>query len=273
MSAVGTVAVVTVVHGRHDHLRHQQRSLARGRRRPEAWVVVAMQDPAVRDVLAEGQHETGLAADVADLPADPGALPLAAARNRGMSRALARGAEVLVGLDVDCLAGPDLVAGYGSAVTGAPDRLWAGPVTYLDPPQPGGYPIDDLASLDAPHGARPAPATGERVDGGDLRLFWSLSFALSARAWRRTDGFDEAYVGYGGEDTDFARRAGAAGLRMAWTGDARAYHQHHPVSRPPGGAPRRHPAQRPPLPRPVGRVADAGLARRVLRARPGRPAG
>src|SRR5690606_23051272 len=60
-----------------------------------------------------------------------------------------------------------------------------------------------------------------------------LSFALSAKAWKATGGFCEQYVGYGGEDTDFARLVVAAGVDLGWTGDARAYHQHPPSESPP----------------------------------------
>ncbi len=40
---------------------------------------------------------------------------------------------------------------------------------------------------------------------------------------------DTGYVGYGGEETDFAWRLEAAGIPMAWVGGAVAYHQHHAV--------------------------------------------
>jgi GT2 family glycosyltransferase len=69
--------------------------------------------------------------------------------------------------------------------------------------------------------------------GTDPDLFWSLSFAISRRAWQRVGGFDEAYVGYGAEDTDFGHRVVRAGLEHGCAGDARAYHQWHPVSSPP----------------------------------------
>ena len=122
---------------------------------------------------------------------------------------------------------------YADVVRDEPTTIWSGPVTYLDPPPAGGYDLTSLADLDAPHAARPAPAAGERLTDADPDLFWSLSFACSAEAWRRTGGFCEDYVGYGGEDTDFARIALAAGLDLGWVGAARAYHQWHPVSRPP----------------------------------------
>ena len=223
------VAVVTVAHGRHPHLRAQHESLLRAERRPDLYVVVAVDDPAIEALLPTD----ALRPRVLPIDADPAGLPLAAARNWGMDLACAAGCDVLVGLDVDCLAGPALVSAYSDVVRATPDAVWSGPVTYLDPPGPGGYPLDRLGELDSPHPARPAPEPGEVTHGGDPSIFWSLSYAVSAATWRRVGGFDEAYVGYGAEDTDFGRRAMAAGLELAWVGAARAYHQHHPVSRPP----------------------------------------
>ena len=67
----------------------------------------------------------------------------------------------------------------------------------------------------------------------DRRLFWSLSFAVTTPTWLRIGGFHPAYVGYGGEDTDFSEQAHAAGVGMRWVGGADAFHQHHPISNPP----------------------------------------
>lgn len=109
-----------------------------------------------------------------------------------------------------------------------------GTVAYL--PQvtdPRDYRTDSVAELADPHPARPVPADGQVVVGGDLRLFWSLSFALTATDWERVGGFSEEYVGYGAEDTDFGQRLGAAQGTMLWVGGAAAYHQHHPSETPP----------------------------------------
>jgi len=218
------VAVVTLVHRRADHLRRQARSLALGDRPPDDYVVVAMDDhvssvPDTARVVHVGRAAAGL--------------PLAAARNRGVESALESGADVVVCLDVDCLAGPTLVGAYTEAVVQHPLVVWSGPVTYLAPPGPDGYPLTALASLDEPHPARPAPVPGTMMVGAEPDLFWSLSFAVAASAWRTVDGFCEDYVGYGGEDTDFARAVVHSGLDLGWVGAARAYHQWHPVSAPP----------------------------------------
>lgn len=224
-------AVITIAHGRHEHWWLQRRSLQRSLPSPDLHVLIAMDDPA----LAEATRARDSAVLVREIPRAPEGLPLAAARNLGAATAVENGADVLVFLDVDCLAHPRLVEGYARATeAGATnDRLLSGPVTYLPPPPAGGYDLDALSALDQPHPARPAPALGEVELGGSYDLFWSLSFALDRRTWERIGGFSDEYVGYGGEDTDFAQRARGAGVEMAWIGDARAYHQHHPVHRPP----------------------------------------
>lgn len=233
------VGVVTLARGRHAHLTAQHRSLAAGSRLPDSYVVVAMDDPEIVDTCSGGLDRQVVRCGVAD----PAELPLSAARNVGVARAAADGMDVVVLLDVDCLAGWGLVAAYAAAVGDEPSVLWSGPVTYLDPAPAGGYDVDDpraLAGWDSPHPARPAPAPGTRLlpdhaggPPGRPELFWSLCFATTPTVWDRIGGFDEDYIGYGGEDTDFALRATAAGIRLGWDGGARAYHQHHPVSRPP----------------------------------------
>ncbi|MCD9154818.1 glycosyltransferase family 2 protein [Aeromicrobium duanguangcaii] len=224
-----SVAVITVVRGRHEHLVAQHGSLATGSRCPDDRIVVAMGDPELHG-WAPAEVPTPR---VLPIEAHPDGLPLAAARNLGAQAAIDRGADVLVFLDVDCLASPWLVADYADAVTTEPGRLWCGPVTYLPPAPAGGYRLDDLEAWDDPHPARPAPDPGERVHGGDPDLFWSLSFAVHRDTWTRIGGFCEEYVGYGGEDTDFGRRAVTAGVELGWTGAARAFHQHHAVESPP----------------------------------------
>ncbi|WP_307864223.1 galactosyltransferase-related protein [Agrococcus sp. TF02-05] len=227
------VAVITIAHGRHEHWALQEAALARSERRPDERILVTMDDPA----LASAARERG-DVRVVETGGDERGLPLARARNLGAQAALEAGADVLVLLDVDCLPAPALVDAYARAAEAPETResLLSGPVTYLDPPPREGYELDRLPSLDRPHPARPAPAPGEIELGGSHDLFWSLSFALRAELWHRIGGFHEGYVGYGGEDTDFAWRARELGIPMAWIGGARAFHQHHPIEDPP----RRH---------------------------------
>lgn len=237
-AAPPVVAVVTIVRGRHDHLRGQQQGLAAGEVVPDLWVVAAMGDPgvsAVVDAGARAAHRTV----VLDVPEAGDELPLAAARNAGAAAARAAGADVLVFLDVDCIPAPDLVGTYRDACArraledpGVPDVV-SGPVHYL-PPRAGGaaYGAGELARS-RPHPARPVVTAGDREEASDILLFWSLSFAMTSSSWDAVGGFDEGYRGYGGEDTDFALLVDRAGGRLWWLRGAAAYHQHHPVESPP----------------------------------------
>ena len=152
------VAVITIVAGRHEHLRLQRRGLRRSTRRSTHHVVVCMGDGARRTWLPP---RPSLAATRGRRRACAGLrrLPLARARNAGAERAL------------DVRRGPAGVprrrlhprARHAAAVrrrararTGA--ALLCGPVAYLPPPPPGGYDLDRLGELAdaAPGPARPA---------------------------------------------------------------------------------------------------------------------
>jgi GT2 family glycosyltransferase len=222
------VGVATIRRGRERHLARQARGVRDGTRVPDDYVVVAM-DPEHVEPSVSGPR-------VVRMPVPDGApLPLAAARNAAI--AALGDVDLAVLLDIDCIPGADLVARYVDAWAADPDarRLLAGPVAYLPPGRPAtgdALSADDRRSARAPD-ARPVPADGEIRDEPRHALFWSLSFAVTPAVHRRIGGFDEGYVGYGGEDTDYAFRARAAGVGLAWVGGAWAYHQHHPVSHPP----------------------------------------
>ena len=209
------ICVITLADAnRRDHLTHQVNLMPMG----VDHVTVALADA---DVLAKAVPKSHVVAGPANL---------AAARNLGARTAIERGAEALVFLDADCLASDALVPRYVSALKQRPDAVVAGPVTYL---AEGQMRVTDPD----PHPARPNPAPGELVDAENYALFWSLSFALTAETWRRIErefgGFDSAYEGYGGEDTDFARELERHRIPLVWVGGAHAFHQWHPVSSPP----------------------------------------
>lgn len=131
----------------------------------------------------------------------------------------------LVLLDVDCIPSNDLVQRYCEGMqafsTTGPDipRVLCGEVLYL-PPLPEEVRPSDPARLDTArtHPARPVLASGTTQTEKDLTLFWSLSFATTTAHWYTLGGFDEAFVGYGGEDTDFGQRLRQAGGEMVWIG-------------------------------------------------------
>lgn len=247
MTASRRSAVVTIAHGRHEHLRGQQWGLARQTLPADLHVVVAMGDAQIAPLArAEAHPRSGALHGVSrvvtvDVDVVGAELPLAHARNAGARAAIDAGADRLVFLDVDCIPAARTLERYAAALDGSEQDaglhgpvVACGTVAYLPAvAHPRDYRTESLPELAEPHPARPVPADGQVVVGADLRLFWSLSFALTTADWERLGGFSEDYVGYGAEDTDFGQRLGAARGTMLWVGGAAAYHQHHPTEAPP----------------------------------------
>ncbi|KQQ26109.1 sugar transferase [Methylobacterium sp. Leaf125] len=216
--------MLTLVRGRADRLRNLMAGLARQSVRPGELVIAWMQPDRAPDL-----PDPGCPVRHCHVAGEP--LPLAAARNRA---AEAAAGELLIFLDVDCIPSPTVVEAYRRAA-GETDGLFLGEVLYLPEGLSPEAATDEaaLARLGRTHPARPSvPPEGlhREADPGQL---WGLSFALPARSWRAVGGMDEAYRGYGGEETDLAARLAASGLPTYWVGGARAYHQHHPVHVPP----------------------------------------
>jgi N-acetylglucosaminyl-diphospho-decaprenol L-rhamnosyltransferase len=218
-----SVSVLTLVRGRQRHLRNLMLSLEKQSLLPGELVIAWMQPQPfddlptlpfpVRHVIVPGEE-----------------LPLAEARN---SAARAASGECLVFLDVDCIASRAMIASYARAVEER-DGIFLSEVFYLpsDAPDFAGD-CTVLDTIGRPHVSKPRfPENGveEEPDGSQL---WGLSFALRKRTWQSVGGMDEWFVGYGGEETDFAACAARAGVRTFRVGGARVYHQHHAISIPP----------------------------------------
>ena len=228
MSAEQAPAIVTIARGRRRHLERQAEAVAAMDPAPAGYLLVSL-DPEPPMLAGATVLHMPVGAD------EP--LPLAAARNAGIEWAAER-SELILCLDADCLPEPRMGGLLARAHAAAGDGwLLSGPVGRLGPrPEAGALP--DREELVGSRrrtvaGPRPVPAANWLLAEPRAELFWSLSFAVSARDHRRIGGFDEAYVGYGAEDTDYAFRAREAGIGLLWVGGAWAHHQHHPVSSPP----------------------------------------
>lgn len=240
-----SVAVLTLAAGRHAHLLGQVQGLIRQSRTPDTHVVVSMGDEVLR--RREVPIDTGRWSTITMyLPVRSADLPLAQARNLAARTAIAAGAEVLIFLDVDCIPSPTLVEQYAKVLSdnvlafsrrdGGYRRrpaVFAGDVAYLPAVPHGGYPMGELAALATPCMVRPSLRLGEQIRETRFELFWSLSFAMNAAEFEDSGGFCEAYVGYGGEDTDFGQVVKHQGGSLTWVGGATAYHQHHDSVIPP----------------------------------------
>ena len=223
LTALSTISVATLVRGRLNHLANMILGLGRQSYRLCEMIIVAMDDASYDD-LPDAPFPIRL------LRVEGRELPLAAARNAAARTA---SGDVLVFLDVDCIPAPGLCAEYAACLSEL-DGLLMGEVLYL----PGGanaagWSYEGFEKVAVKHSDRQGPPAKGLEPCSDYRCFWSLNFAVRRARFLSIGGFDERYVGYGGEDTDFAKGADAAGVPIAWIKGALTYHQYHPHHMPP----------------------------------------
>ncbi len=217
-----TVSICTLAHGRSTHLANLVTGLSQSDVLPDELVIAVMQDNAY------------------DLPDAPypvrqwilgsDAIPLARARNTAAREAVG---ELLIFLDVDCIPHPACVTDY-IAASRSHGGVFMGEVGYLPKGSTdAGVDFDLFERVAVRHSERPGPPERGLRACEDYRCFWSLNFAMSADLFRASGGFDEAFDGYGGEDTDFGRTLSSQHVPLWWVKGAKAYHQYHPHFMPP----------------------------------------
>jgi len=215
------ISVLTLVRNREPHLWQMMEGLRRSAVPPDELVIVDMSDRRITPKSATFHVRVDRIVS--------NRLPLAKARNRAAS--LARYNQ-LVFLDVDCIPMGDCLGRLSDAVQDE-ERLLCADVRYLGPDE--GRDLWTEAGLlehGQMHPHRSFPTAGLRREHNP-GLFWSLAFAIRRETFARLGGFDERFVGYGAEDTDFGFRAAAAGLPLYFVGGAIACHQHHDSYEPP----------------------------------------
>ena len=217
-----SVSICTLAHGRDAHLVNLVHGLNRSSRRPDELVIAVMQEE--RYVLPETDFP------VRQFLLGTDGICLAEARNTAARQA---SGEFLIFLDVDCIPAPTLIADYVAAAdheTG----VMMGEVGYLPKgATEAGIDYDLFERLAVKHSERAGPPGDKLGACRDYRCFWSLNFALAAETFETIGGFDPAYVGYGGEDTDFGRTMFDRDVKLWWVKGAKAYHQHHKHHMPP----------------------------------------
>jgi len=149
-------------------------------------------------------------------------LPLAEARNHA---AINASGDFLIFLDVDCIPSSDLILKYQEHQRSG--QLLSGEIRYLTEKAMGNKDVmSNLFHLSTPDPIRAG------LSVVPYTLFWSLNFACSRETYWHIGGFDEAYQGYGAEDTDFSFTAEQKKVPIRNV-QACAYHQYHPVYSPP----------------------------------------
>jgi len=149
----------------------------------------------------------------------------AAARNLGARHATG---EVLVFLDADTVPEPGFLAALTRHVAVCPDVLAVGRRRHADLSAlpPGGDPAA-APRLPEPAWLRAGYAAGRDLldaDGRSFRFVISAVLGCRRRLFDDLDGFDERFVGYGGEDWDLGYRAWNAGAVLMHEPDAVAWH-------------------------------------------------
>lgn len=217
-----TMSVLTIVKNRPGHLARLIEGLRRCEAQPDELVIVDMGSEPPVEVEA-----TPFPLHIVRL--DQPGLPLAAARNAAAQAA--RG-DMLLFLDVDCIAMQGLTVAMAQALA-EQDALICAEALYLGPRDARGA-WDEAALMQCakPHPVRPFPVAGLREEH-NAGLFWSLIFGIRRERFVELGGFDEAFTGYGAEDTDFGFRAREAGLPLLFLGGTGAFHQYHDVIDPP----------------------------------------
>lgn len=217
-----TLSALTLVRNRQAHLDRLVEGLARSAAPPDELIVIDMSDTPV--ILPPLDFPVGVKRLAGET------LPLAAARN--LAAASAAG-EALLFLDVDCIVSSE-VCGRMRSLVAERDVVVCPEVLYLPPGALRSGPLDEaeMTAVGRPHPVRPFPQTGEAMETNP-GLFWSLAFAMRRSSFARIGGFDEAYVGYGAEDTDLGFRMGRDGLPLIFAGGAPVFHQHHEGFDPP----------------------------------------
>ncbi|PXA98606.1 glycosyl transferase [Nostoc sp. 3335mG] len=217
-----SMSVCTLGHGRAAHLANLVAGLRRQVEPPAELVVAVMQD--------EPYDLPQMPFPIRQLILGSGPINLSAARNAAADAARA---EIVAFLDIDCIPDPDFISDYRQRLASA-DGLMMGEVLYLPAgATSSGIDYPAFERLAVKHSERAAPPPIPVASCSDYRCFWSLNFAMRKRRFLDSGGFDERYVGYGGEDTDFGRVVANAGIPLYWVQGARAFHQHHHHHMPP----------------------------------------
>ena len=209
-------SVVTIIKGRRKQLANLLKSVKASTILPYDIQVVCMDDLDIFDI------PEGLNVSV-HLMNGPHQLPLAAARNMGIT---ATKTDNVIFIDVDCLVSPTLFASLLMALQ-LENIIAAYPLYLPMVPDTGSY--TKLEPQAVPHPSREQIPFGQPVDH---LLFWSLIFAIKKETFKNIGGFDESFIGYGAEDTDFAMMFNKAGVEQIFVRDF-VLHQYHDKYDPP----------------------------------------
>ena len=217
------ISVCTIYANRKSQLQNLVQGLANSSLSPDRLVVACMNDRLPQ------LPQTSFPIESATVTTEDSRLPLAAARNKAAE--LATG-DKLVFLDVDCICDRQMLEIFNYHLD-REEAIYAGSVRYLASNwQQEDWTLDSLYKESSLHQLQ-----GKEVRENDrvthpYELFWSLCLGITKKTFKSMGGFDTAYTGYGGEDTDFAFKARSQNIPL-YKISALAYHQFHSSYAPP----------------------------------------
>lgn len=211
-------SLIIIVKGRAQQLKNVLESVAQSTVIPNDIQIVIMGEDNEYSFL----QDVSLPIEVHTLHTSA-TLPLAAARNTG---ARAARTDLLFFLDVDCIVHPEL---FETMIREAnPQTILSAYPLYLPYlPEHGTFTLLESDALQHPDRV-PIPH-GTAVD---FKKFWSLIFCIHTSTFEAVGGFDESFVGYGGEDTDFAHSFDKEGYTLTFS-KTYVLHQWHKKYSPP----------------------------------------
>jgi N-acetylglucosaminyl-diphospho-decaprenol L-rhamnosyltransferase len=188
-------SIIVPTHGRPDLLRSVLE--AADKQSDDSYEIIVVSDGCAESVatvqgmtlrhpcrLYDTGHTTGFGAAIA--------------RNVGARFSVG---SLLIFLDADCLPGPEHVAAYRAAADG--DALMLGPIEYVDPSD---WSRVIEPELRAPLRHGPLVPADTRQLSWLAAHCWSGNMAVPRQRFCEIGGFDQAFVGQGGEDVDFGLR-------------------------------------------------------------------
>ena len=217
------VSVCTIYANRQRHLQNLVTSLINSHMHPAQLVIVCMNDR-----LPE-LPATPFPVDTATIKTQNSPLPLAKARNKAAELTTE---DKLIFLDVDCIGDRYMVGNFNYHLE-REAALYSGTVRYLEQQwQQDNWTIASLRQQSSFHKLQGSEVTGKDKAAHPYELFWSLCFGITKKTFEDMEGFDQDYIGYGAEDTDFAFKARSQQIPL-YKISALAYHQFHSSYAPP----------------------------------------
>jgi GT2 family glycosyltransferase len=154
-------------------------------------------------------------------------LGVAGGRNRGFREALARGSEFVLSLDNDARIDPNLIDRLVEVAESDPRIGILGPKTFADDGsgrlQCTGGRVSYTQNVCSERGSGEIDR-GQYDQVEDVDYFPGCGFMARREVFERLNYLDEAFYGYGHEDTDFCVRAARIGYRVVYVPRAVMWH-------------------------------------------------